>query len=376
MRDGPPLGSLFLDLNAYFASVEQAERSELRGRPTAVVPVMADTTFVIAASYEAKAFGVKTGTRVVDAKRLCPEIELVHARPPLYVHYHHRILEVLEGILPIDKVCSIDEMRFRLIGDERRPERAREIARAMKAAIRERVAETMTCSVGVAPNSFLAKLATDLKKPDGLVVIESRDLPERLMGLRLTEFPGINKRMEARLRANGIFTSDDLVAASRSKLRAAFGGIVGERWFDLLRGEPVAFEAREGQSLSHSHVLPPSLRTDHGARDILLRLAHKAAARLRKNGVVATRMTVSVSGRRSWSAECRLPATNDTVTITERILALWAGRDFDGPLKTGVVFSGLALPADTTPSLFEDTAPFQRLSASLDLVNQKFGKNT
>jgi DNA polymerase-4 len=86
-------------------------------------------------------------------------------------------------------------------------------------------------------------------------------------------------------------------------------------------------------------------------------------------------MTVTVSGRRSWSAECRLPATHDTVTITERILELWAARDFDGPMKVGVVFTGLVPPSDATPSLFEDTAPLQRLSASLDLVNQRFGKN-
>jgi DNA polymerase-4 len=376
MADGPPLGSLFLDLDAYFASVEQAERPELRGRPVAVVPLMADTTFVIAASYEAKASGVKTGTRVAEAKGLCPGLELVEARPSLYVHYHARVLEALESVLPVDKVCSIDEMRFRLIGEERRPERAVAIAREMKRAVRERVAPTMTCSAGIAPNAFLAKLATGLQKPDGLVVLESRDLPDRIRGLRLTEFPGINRRMEARLRAQGIFDSDGLLEASQERLRAAFGGMVGERWHRLLRGEPVESEAREGRSLGHSHVLPPDLRTDHGARDVLLRLAHKAAARLRKNGFVATRMTVSVVGRKSWSAECRLPSTNDTVTVTDRALGLWRSRDFEGPLKVGVVFTGLSRPEDATPSLFEDTAAYRRLSESLDELNQRFGKNT
>src|SRR5947209_20498666 len=91
LRDERPLRVLFLDLNAYFASVEQQERPELRGRPIAVVPVMADTSFVIAASYEAKKFGVKTGTQIGEAKVMCPEIELVDARPPVYVAYHNRI---------------------------------------------------------------------------------------------------------------------------------------------------------------------------------------------------------------------------------------------------------------------------------------------
>ena len=129
LRDERPLRVLFLDLNAYFASVEQQERPELRGRPIAVVPVMADTSFVIAASYDAKKFGIKTGTQIGEAKALCPELELVDARPPLYVGYHNRIIEVAESVLPVDKVCSIDEMRFRLIGTERSPECAVELAK-------------------------------------------------------------------------------------------------------------------------------------------------------------------------------------------------------------------------------------------------------
>ncbi|KXK13248.1 MAG: Nucleotidyltransferase/DNA polymerase involved in DNA repair [Armatimonadetes bacterium OLB18] len=112
---------MYLDLNAYFASVEQQERPDLRGRPVAVVPMIADTTFVIAASYEAKRFGVSTGTRVGDAKRMCPGLVLTPARGRVYVQYHDRILEAVERILPIERVCSIDEMYFKLLGEERRP---------------------------------------------------------------------------------------------------------------------------------------------------------------------------------------------------------------------------------------------------------------
>ena len=101
---------LFLDLNSYFASVEQELRPELRGKPVAVLPVMTDRTSCIAASYEAKAFGIKTGTRVSDAKQLCPQIKLVEARHAVYVRYHHKIVEAVESCVPNAAVVSIDEM--------------------------------------------------------------------------------------------------------------------------------------------------------------------------------------------------------------------------------------------------------------------------
>ncbi|HVL39866.1 MAG TPA: hypothetical protein VM328_10800, partial [Fimbriimonadaceae bacterium] len=136
-RDGRRLRVIFLDLNAYFASCEQQERPELRGRPIAVVPMMADSTCAIAASYEAKAFGIKTGTKVAEAKEMCPELVLVQARPPLYVHMHKKILEAVEDVLPVEKVCSIDEMRFRLLETESSPAVARELALRLKKIIRE-----------------------------------------------------------------------------------------------------------------------------------------------------------------------------------------------------------------------------------------------
>lgn len=371
-----PLRVLFLDLNSYFASVEQADRPELRDKPIAVVPLLADTTFVIAASYEAKRHGVKTVMRVEEAKRRCPELQLIQARPPLYVHYHRRILDVVETVLPIDRVCSIDEMRFKLIGMERQPAMAREIALKIKKAIRDQVATSMTCSVGIAPNSFLAKFATELQKPDGLVILQSDELEEKLKGHSLTTFAGINRRMEARLKAHGIFTSDDLMARSAKELRVAFGGYQGERWWSMLRGYDVQFDIEEGKSLSHSHVLAPELRHDQGCREVLLRLAHKAAARLRSKNLWTSEMNVFVHGRKPWHAHCSLPPTQDSMTITERLLEAWETRDFEGPLSVGVAFTRLLQPELVTPSLFDDTVSRARLSNAVDKMNQKFGKNS
>ena len=174
------LNWLFVDLNSYFASVEQQVRPDLRGRPMGVVPMLADTTVLIAASYEAKAFGVRTGTVVADAKRMCPSIELVEARHELYVEYHHKVVEAVESCLPVTAVCSIDEMACRLMGRERPLLAALDLGRRVKARIRESAGEMLRSSVGLATNRFLAKVASDMEKPDGLVALPLDILPEAL----------------------------------------------------------------------------------------------------------------------------------------------------------------------------------------------------
>lgn len=372
-----PLRYLFLDLNAYFASVEQQERPELRGQPVAVVPVDADTSFVIAASYEAKALGVKTGTQIGEAKRMCPGIAIVQARPQVYVAYHHAVIEAAETVLPIEEVCSIDEMRFRLLLTESAPAIARELGLEIKRAIRRHVGEQMTCSVGIAPNPFLSKLATELQKPDGLVVLQASDLPHRLFTLRLTDFTGINKRMAARLNGAGIFTAQQLCEASREAIHHAFGSVVGERWYYLLRGIDLPSETRDRKSLGHSHVLPPKLRTEQGCREVLLRLIQKAAARLRATDLWATRMTISVKGfDRSWKAEIVLPATQDTLRMNEEFLRVWPQRDFNKPRSVAITFTNLHQPEQVTPSLFDETDDQGDLNRAVDDINRRFGKNS
>ena len=372
-----PLRYLFLDLNAYFASCEQEERPELRGRPVAVVPVMADTSFCIAASYEAKRYGVKTGTMIRHAREKCPDITFVKARSQIYVRYHKAVLEAAESVLPIEQVCSIDEMRFRLLDTENSPGAARELALRMKKAIREKVGERLTCSIGIAPNPFLAKVASDMQKPDGLVILQADDLPHRLHELDLTDFAGINRKMAARLNGAGIFTAEQMCAASRRDLHQAFGSVIGERWWYLLRGFLLGDEHHDQKSLGHSHVLPPDLRTDEGCREVILRLLTKAAARLRATQLWAAGMDVYVRGyRKSWNAKIKLPPTQDSVTLTEAFHRVWQDRDFEAPRTVGVTFYELRTAEEFTPSLFDPTEDRAKLSHAVDAVNRKFGKNS
>ena len=224
---GPFVNWLFVDLNSYFASVEQEVRPELRGRPVGVVPMMADTTCCIAASYEAKAFGVRTGTLVADAKRMCPELVLVEARHELYIEYHHRIVEAVESCLPVTAVLSIDEMACRLMGRERPLLAAMELGRKVKARILEQVGPMLRSSVGLATNRYLAKVASDMEKPDGLVALPLDILPEALRQLTLRDLPGIGAKTEKRLNEKGIHTMDELLALELRAGRRALGLGVG-----------------------------------------------------------------------------------------------------------------------------------------------------
>ena len=132
-----PLRALLLDFNSYFASVEQQLRPELRGRPLGILPVVAETTCCIAASYQAKRFGIRTGTSVADARQLCPDIVFVQARPSVYVEMHHRLMEIVDSIIAIGEVLSIDEVACELTGSWQREEVIRELALKVKRKIRD-----------------------------------------------------------------------------------------------------------------------------------------------------------------------------------------------------------------------------------------------
>lgn len=368
---------LFLDFNAYFASVEQQECPELRGKPVAVAPVMSDTTSCIAASYEAKAYGIKCGTNIGEAREKCRDLIVVPARPRTYVAYHEKAKQVAERVLPVDQVHSIDEISFRLLGEERHRDAACMLAQKLKRELARSLGPHIRCSIGIAPNRFLSKVATDMQKPDGLVVIESQDLPHKLHRLGLTEFVGINYRMEKRLNGGLIFNSEQLCAASRKELVRAFGSIVGEKWWYMLRGYDMGPEVHPRRTLGHSCVLAPDMRTDHACKEVLLRLLQKASARLRAEDLWTEAMDVGVSSPvRSWQTHIKLPPTQDTLTLNEFLLKAWESRDFAQPRKVGVTFTNLRKAEHVTPSLFDPNYDRMLLNRAVDTVNQKFGKNT
>jgi DNA polymerase-4 len=397
---GQMLNWLFVDLNSYFASVEQEVRPELRGHPVGVVPMMADTTVCIAASYEAKACGVRTGTVVADAKRLCPDLVLVEARHELYVDYHHRIVEAVESCLPVTAVLSIDEMACRLMGRERPMLAAMELGRRVKARIRERVGPTLRSSVGLATNRYLAKVASDMEKPDGLVALPLDILPDALRHLTLRDLPGIGARTEKRLNEMGIHTMDQLLALDCEQAGQLWGSVWGERLWHWLRGED--FEMSETdhlKSISHQHVLAPEMRTPEQAWAVAHKLLHKAAMRLRAAGLWAGNVGLAIGfagargetapvstfgvPARGWHRESQIGECQDNQTLIAALSRLWESRpkapEFAHPYFIGVHLGGLVPNRLHTLNLFdglEDAQSKKRLLATMDELNNKYGMST
>src|ERR1700722_2710738 len=273
-------GFLHIDLNSFFASVEQQPHPEYRNRPLAVVPTHADTTCCIAASYEAKALGIKTGTQVGEAKRICPEIVLVDGSHGVYADYSARIAKAVELCCPVAHTPSIDEMVCQLMGREQEPPRARRIALEIKQSIYKQVGESLRCSIGMAPNRYLAKIASDMQKPDGLIGLLPSQMPRAIAHLELRDLPGVGARTEVRLNAKGINTMEQLLALDRNGMHKLWDSVWGDRLYHWLRGAdsgddgaPVPAELQK--SLGHSHVLGPEFRSEEGAWSVAHKLLHK-----------------------------------------------------------------------------------------------------
>jgi len=370
------VGWLFLDMNSFFASVEQQEHPALRGKPVAVVPVLADTTCCIAASYEAKACGVKTGTPVSEARRLCPNLRIVEAKHGPYREYHARIVAAVEGCLPVSEVWSVDEMVCRLWANERRLSDALRLGEHVKARIKAEVGECLHCSVGLGPNPFLAKIAAEMQKPNGLVSLDEDDLPHKLTRLALTDFPGINRRMEARFQAVGVWTTAQMYGLTLAQMRTVWGGVVGERWWHQLRGHDVSALPTPRRSVGHSHVLPPELRTPAGAGAVVRRLLEKAAERMRFLGFQARGLAVHARAEdgQTWGTKARLGSCADTWTLMDALGALWE-HPFLSVRQVGVVLYDLVLDAHVTPPLpFENQADRLGASRAVDALNRRFGR--
>ena len=368
---------LFLDLNAFFASCEQQENPALRGKPVIVVQTPAESAVAIAASYAAKAFGIKTGTIVREARRLCPAVIPVQANHRLYTDYHERILKAVDTCLPVEKVMSIDEMACRLMGTERQVSVARELALKVKRALREQVGECLTCSIGIAPNVFLGKVGSDLQKPDGLVVITHDDLPGILLGLELQEIYGIGERMEQRLYRAGIFSVDELWRASPMRLRRVWGGINGLLFHQMLHGVDIQPpSSRFAKSMGHQHVLEPELRTRDGAANFARHLLTKAAERLRRGDYFCRRLGLHLSWTGDlggWWDEVAFNETRDTGFLIGCLDQLWPRVPGHKPLSVGVVLLDLVPASAHQPDLF-DTARRQKLSPLIDRINDRYGR--
>jgi DNA polymerase-4 len=296
------------------------------------------------------------------------------------VEYHHKLIRAVDSCVPVERVLSIDEMACQLTGSQQQQEKAVALASQIKETIARDVGTELKCSIGIAPNLYLSKTASDMQKPNGCVVIEESDLPDCLFRLDLNDLSGIGRNMKPRLERHGIFTVKDLCTVDKASLRKAWGGIEGERMHARLRGEIVYDPPTHRSSIGHSHVLPPAQRTDDTACAVLNRLLQKAAMRLRKYGLVTGAMHISIRylSNTRWGDEVTFNATQDTMELLKAFTTLWGRRSYvpSPPLMVGVTLTRLGEEQHRTLSLFGGEMKSTSFNKAIDKLNERYGKNT
>jgi len=386
MTEPIPNRWLYVDFNSYFASVEQQLNPALRGKPIAVVPVLTDSTCAIAASYEAKAFGIKTGTPIYEAKQMCRNLICVLAQHEAYVDFHHRILAEIDKHIPVSKVCSIDEVACQLMSNENSHERATAIAHNIKRGLARHIGSFVKCSIGIAPNRYLAKLATDMQKPDGLTFLNAEDLPQKLYSLKLRDLPGIGHNMELRLIRFGITDMRTLCNLDLLQMHKAWGSILGEQMWHYLRGIDLPDLKTERRSIGHSHVMAPELRQPDKARLVAGRLTLKAASRLRRMNYVASAISLSLSLENGDGYETSVKCfqVSDSVTFLNLLDPMWKQLlNTTGPArikKISITLYQLTAASNLQPELFTElpgpSAKGERISRLLDTINHRYGQDS
>ena len=368
---------LHIDMDAFFAAVEQRDHEEYRGKPV-IVGGLGTRGVVSTASYEARKFGVHSAMAMEIARRRCPDgifLPVDHAR---YRAVSRHIFSILARFSPTVEPLSIDEGFLDLTGMERLMESPRAYGETLKRTIYEETG--LRASVGIAPNKFLAKLASDLEKPDGLVVIRPEDAEKILAPLPVSRIFGVGKKTEARLAAMGFRTIGQLAAADRRKLSAALGERMAAQLIALAHGrddrpvEPV----RAAQSIGREETFEKDLRAREEAERALLSLSEEVGWRLRREGLSARTITLKLR-LASFDTFTRSKTFPDPLSYDEDIFAAAQTlfREFPLTPGQGVRLLGVSasnLATDAEVSLFDDHEKKDRLYSAIDSLKGRFGE--
>ncbi len=280
-----PSTMMHIDLNSCFASIEQQANPLYRRHPLVVAAYTTDRGCILAASREAKIEGIKTGMRVIEGKRLCPRLIVLPSDPPKYRFVNQKLSALLSEYSSLVEVKSIDEV---VVNFQHTPIALRlpmkTIALEIKKRIKSEIGDWLTVSIGIAPNRYLAKIASNLHKPDGLDMITVQNIEHILCSLTLEELTGIKEGYGGRLRQHGIYSPFAMYRASSVILSAALGSKIGYDWWLMLHGwESDLYTRNETKTIGHSYALPKSyLTSDVRLHQILSQLVEKMGRRLRE----------------------------------------------------------------------------------------------
>ena len=373
---------MHIDLNSCFATVEQQARPMLRGKPVAIVNRRTDKTAIVTASYEAKATGVKVGMKLIEAKRLCPQLIALESDPSKYRYVYHRLLGIMQDYSSHVTMKSIDEgvIDFHHASPDIMERDLVDIANEIKQRLKDEIGVWMRCNIGISTNRFLAKTAAGLNKPDGLDIITPANIHTTLGRLKLRDLTGIAYRNEHRLNSVGIYTPLEFLAASEEALsRVVFKSVVGSWWYKRLRGFEVDDVETQIGRVGRQYVLE---RFDLTRGEVLQRLHHLAESvggRLRSQGFSARGVYVYTRTRTGerWHASLMspLPFYSDQA-IYNQVARLFKQAPLDireigmhcyelGPLE----YSQLSLFAD-------ELAREKQITGAIDEINSRFGERT
>lgn len=375
---------LHVDMNSFFASVEQAENPKLKGKPIAVAGNPRERRgVVVTCSYEARALGVYTTMNVGEARRLAPELIVIQTRHALYRQYSEKIFELLRQFTPLVEPVSIDEA-YMDITDIGGLTHAVEIAESIQRRLLEEL--DLPCSIGIAPNKFLAKTASDLKKPLGISILRKRDVPKVLWPLPVIEMYGVGESTEQKLHALDIQTIGDLAQASLPLVKGNLGKH-GERLHARANGEdsrivdPEAAEDRK--SVGSSTTLPADETDSNELYRTLGKLSEKVSRRLKELQKVGYTLTVQIKYA-NWKQQSRsrtysvpLVESDDLTQKSDQLLQqLWNGQ----PVRLlGVTVSELVEQNEIVEQLTFDTYErYEKENETLRVLHQlqqKFGRD-
>jgi DNA polymerase-4 len=363
-------------MDAFFAAVEQRDHPELRGKPL-LIGHDGPRGVVATASYEARPFGCHSAQPMAVARRLCPQAIILPVRMESYRAVSEQMFSILAQFSPVIEPLSIDEAFLDLTGTERALGRPLDVARKLKDRIKSEL--KVTASVGLAPNKYLAKLASDMQKPDGLVFIGPDDINRILPPLPVTKLWGIGKATAARLESLGIRTIADLLQKPLDWMEAHFGSDA-KRYYNLARGiddRPVVPD-RDAKSIGHEQTFEINVADADEIRRVMLDQVEQVAGRLRRNHVYAGGITVKIrfgqfeTISRSMTLRNSTAATNELWMAARSLFDKWPFQ----PVRLIGVTAERLTEGEGQLALFTD--PLKERQKKVDIVadqiNKKFGK--
>ncbi len=373
---------LLVDMNAFYASVEQVLDPSLQNK---AVIVCGDPSrrhgIVLAASYEAKKYGVKTGMALFEAQALCPHAKFVPPHMNTYLRFSAQIIQILKQFSPLVEPFSIDEAFIELTGCESLLGDGVKVAHQIKERIRQEIG--IGCSIGVAPNKLLAKMAADFQKPDGLTVWTEKDIPSHLWPLPVIKLFGVGSRLKKHLNRMGIRTIGDLAHTDPRRLEKRFG-IIGRILHQSAQGidpSPVDPNTLEGnQSIGHQFTLPRDYETEEEIRIVLQELAEEVGSRARQSNYLGRTVTLTIRSA-EWTFLQRsmtLPyPTQIGSTIFQASLSLLRKHWDQKPLRAlGITLSQLYPKRGVQLDLFGKNEKEYQLARVVDSIRAKHGSTS